>query len=349
MQTTPNQKLLEWVRKFRADLTPEGTITRIELYHAIDGELGERLATFEMADRDEDEDPDDFAQEIWDEAEEDASTQPTGTYQRYVVKAYRGDTREPDEQKSFTTRGTLVTGLTGNGSEPPTARGEIMQGMRERGDLHNLLVRICETTAGGAAAQLAREREENNRLREVGFKYEQLRQELLDRSLERDLARKDAETSSQQMTMLWGTLIQLAPVVLTRLLAPPPTPGAALPLQPMGPPAQQSAAPSAHAGHAGPPGRGHDGSSGRGTEGAPVAPDPSLVGAVLARDAAMSALLDSVGPEQMNKLIGAFTEEQMQQFLGIYTSFRDHPVSAPSTPSSPPASAAANGHSNPSN
>jgi hypothetical protein len=326
MQTTPNQKLLEWVRKFRADLTPEGTITRVELYHAIDGEMGERLATFEMADRDEDEDPDDFAQEIWDEAEDDASTQPTGSFQRYIVKAYRGDTREPDEQKSFTTTGKLVTALTGNGSEPPTHRGEIMQGMRERGDLHNLVVRLCEATSGSAAVQLQRERDENNRLREVGYKYEQLRQELLDKSLERDLARKDAENSAQQMSMLWGTLIQLAPVVLSRILAPPPVAGAALPLQPMAPQpgapspgAQSPGAPHAHPGPTDPTVRQPAGT---------VGPEANQASApVNERDRAMADLLATIKPEQMNKLIGAFDEQQMQTFLAVYTSYRDHPPS----------------------
>ncbi len=322
MHTTPNQKLLEWVRKFRADLTPEGTITRVELYHAIDGEMGERLATFEMADRDEDEDPDDFAQEIWDEAEDDASTQPTGSFQRYIVKAYRGDTREPDEQKSFTTTGKLVTALTGNGSEPPTHRGEIMQGMRERGDLHALVVRLCEATSGSAAVQLQREREENNRLREVGYKYEQLRQELLDKSLERDIARKDAENNAQQMSMLWGTLIQLAPVVLSRILAPPPVAGAALPLQPLG-----SVAP---AGPEGPAVRQPAGSVG------PQAQPPAPVSApVNERDRAMAELLATIKPEQMNKLIGAFDEQQMQTFLAVYTSYRDHPPSSDASAAAP--------------
>src|SRR5262245_56801040 len=114
MHTHPDQKLLEFIRKFRVDLTPEGTITRLELYHSIEGSMGERLATFEMADRDEDEDPDDLAQEIWDTCEEDAATRPQGSIERYVIQAFRGDTREPDEQKAFTTRGKMVTSLTGN-------------------------------------------------------------------------------------------------------------------------------------------------------------------------------------------------------------------------------------------
>lgn len=309
MHTQPDQKLLEFIRKFRADLTPEGTISRIELYHSIEGHMGERLATFEMADRNDDEDPDDLAQEIWDEAEEDASTRPTGSIERYVVQLFRGDTREPDEQKSFTTRGKLVTGLIGSGSEPPTPTGERWAEMRRTNDLHALVVRMCEATAGSAAIQLQREREENQRLREVGFKYEQLRQDLLDRSLERDIQRKDAEAASQQNQMLLSTLLQLAPVVLSRLLQPAPPPGASQPLHPAAAaaqtpaPAAAASTPSASAASS-PPSDSH----------------PALV-----RDAMIAKLLESLQLSQMQQLLGSLDDAQKQAFLALYTSYREHP------------------------
>lgn len=306
MQTSPNQKLLEWVRKFRADLTPDGTITRVELHHSIEGSMGERLATFEMADRDDDEDPDDLAQEIWDEAEEDAATRPTGQIERYIVQAFRGDTREPDEQKAFTTRGTLITALTGGSTEPPTMAGQTMAEMRRTNDLHALVVRMCEATAGSAAVQLQREREENNKLRETSFKYEELRQQLLDRSLDREEARKDSEMSRQMNNMLLGTLVQLAPVILTRVLAMPPPPGAAMPL---------GAAPSPPASSPQPiP-----------TSPAPASSPSAVPHEVVHRDRAVANLLGSVSQAQMQTLLSTFTEEQTRSFLGIYTSFRESP------------------------
>lgn len=311
MQTTPNQKLLEWVRKFRADLTPEGTITRIELYHSIEGQMGERLATFEMADRDDDEDPDDLAQEIWDEAEDDSASRPQGQIERYVVQAFRGDTREPDEQKAFTTIGKLVSALTGNGSEPPTMLGQTAAEMRRTNDLHALVVRMCEATAGSAAVQLQREREENNKLRETAFRYEELRQQLLDRSLDRELQRKDAEASQQMNNMLLGTLVQLAPVILARLLAAPAPAGAALPLQPPPPaPAPRSAQPATS------------------TEPSSSAEAPAPV---VETYRAVADLLGTVTPQQLQGLLQTFTEEQTRRFLGIYTSIREHPP-APEAP-----------------
>jgi hypothetical protein len=263
MHTTPDQRLLEFIRKFRVDLTPEGTITRLELYHSIEGSMGERLATFEMADRDDDEDPDDLAQEIWDEAEQDSATRPTGSVERYVIQAFRGDTREPD-------------------------------------DLHALVVRMCEATAGSAAVQLERERQENNRLREVAFEYEKLRQQLLDNSLDRELKRKEAEASNQQMQMLFGTMLQLAPLVLQRLLMPPAPPGAALPLQPAPAPTPPAPAP------------------------APAA-DSSVNEHVKVRDAMIAQLLGTFSMEQMQAMLGTFDAAQKQQFLAVYTSFREHP------------------------
>lgn len=309
MHTTPDQRLLEFIRKFRVDLTPEGTISRIELYHAIEGSMGERLATFEMADRDNDEDPDDLAQEIWDQAEEDAGTRPTGNVERYVVQLFRGDTREPDEQKAFTVRGKLITGLIGNGSEPPTPAGERWAEMRRTNDLHALVVRMCEATAGSAAVQLERERQENNRLREVAFEYEKLRQQLLDNSLDRELKRKEAESSSAQMNMLFSTLLQMAPFVLQRLLTPAAPPGAALPLAPPPPPADA-------AGKTAPP-----------QPSAPPGPAP-VPGPVEMRDALVHRLLESVSFEQMQAMLGTFNDAQKQQFLGVYTSFRENPPSA---------------------
>lgn len=307
MHTTPDQRLLEFIRKFRADLTPEGTITRLELYHSIEGSMGERLATFEMADRDDDEDPDDLAQEIWDECESDSATRPTGAIERYTVQAFRGDTREPDEQKSFTCRGKLVTALTGNSSEPPTERGMIMADNRRTNDLHALVVRMCEATAGSAAIQLQREREENNRLREVAFEYEKLRQQLLDNSLDRELKRKDAEASGQQMQMLLTVALQFLPAVLSRLVAPPSAPGAALPLAPA-----IAAAPAP----------------------SPMVETPPAP-PVLLRDATVAELLESVSMEQMQAMLATFNDAQKQKFLAVYTSFREHPpVRNPPSPAS---------------
>lgn len=309
MHTTPDQRLLEFIRKFRADLTPEGTISRLEVYHSIEGGMGERLGTLEMADRDDDEDPDDLAQEVWDMAEEDAATRPTGSVERYVVQLFRGDTREPEEQKAFTVRGRLTTALIGNGSEPPTPAGERWAQMRQTNDLHALVVRMCEATAGSAAIQLERERTENNRLREVAFEYEKLRQQLLDNSLDRELKRKEAEASNTQMQMLFGTMLQLAPIVLQRLLAPAPPPGAALPLSP---------APAATASPPAP---------------APAPAAPQTPDHVVVRDALIAKLLESVSMEQMQTMLGSFDNSQKQQFLAVYTSYRENPP-APSAAAS---------------
>lgn len=314
MQTTPDQRLLEFIRRFRVDLTPEGTITRLELYHSIEGQLGERLSTFEMADRDDDEDPDDLAQEIWDSCEEDCSTRPTGSVERYVIQAFRGDTREPDEQKAFTCRGSCVTGLVGNSSEPPTEAGMRMAGMRQTNDLHGLVVRMAEATAGSAAVALERERQETQRLRALVLEGEQVKQQMLDRSLERELAREDAKQSQAIMMMLTQTLLQFAPLLLQRLLTPPAAPGAALPLPPSpGAPGAPTAPPSA-------PPPFHP----------PAAPMPAAASPIVTmRDGAIGSLLETLTQEQIAQLAQVLTPEQTNSFLNVYTSFREHPPATP--------------------
>lgn len=302
MYSAPNQKLLEWVRRFKADLTPEGNITRLELWHTVEGEPGERITTFEMSDRDDDEDPDDFAQEIWNEVEDDASTRPSGSHQRYVIQAYRGGGVEPDDQKAFTTQGKCVTAMVGAGSEPATPRGELAQAMRERNDLHGLIVRMCEHGALGIGEQLVKERQENARLHSVAYEYEKLRQQLLDRSNERAIELAQAQANGEMLKALTGTLLQFAPFILQKLLAPPPVAGAAMPLQP---PATAAA------------------------------PPPPLSTEVQLRDAAIHSLLGSMKPDQLPALLGAFNDEQKQAFIKVYQSYREHP---PESPPSPPSS-----------
>ena len=297
MFTAPSPKLLEWVRKFKADLTPEGTIQRLELWHSVEGEVGERLATVEMADRDDNEDPDDLSQEIWNAAEDDAATRPQGSYQRYVIQAYRSDSREPDEQKAFTTQGSCVSALLGASSEPPTPRGELAQTMRERNDLHGLVVRMVEHTAGSAAHQLQVERQENLRLTAIARDAEKLRQDLLDRTNEREIARLEAASGAQLGQALMAMLLQFAPVVLSKLLSAPPPNGAS---QPLG-----------------------------------EAPPPPPPAPVQKRDQDVGELLGSVTREQLGPLMALFTNEQKAKFAQIYTSFRDSPPApAGATPGS---------------
>src|SRR5262245_12039702 len=164
--------------------------------------------------------------------------------------------------------------------------------MRERNDLHALLIRVCEATAGGAAVALQKEREENDRLRAKNYEAEKLRQDLLDRQQDRDIARRDAEASLQQTQMIFGALAQIAPIVLTRLLSPPPPSGAAMPLAPQPAP------------------------------GAPTAPTPqaqATEGAVsAARDKVLGELFESVNPTQMSQMLAIFGPEQVQKFVAVY-------------------------------
>lgn len=296
MKTTPNAQLLEWIRKLAVDLTPDGSITRLELYHAIEGNAGERLSTVEMADRDEEEDPDDLAQELWDEACQDASTQPQGTHQRYIVRAFRADSTEAEEQKAFTLTGKAVSALVGGSTEPPTARGELSMNMRHADNLHAMVIRMTEATAGTAVTQLQKEREENNRLRAASYEYAKLREEMLDRSQERDIRRQEFQTGQARTAQLLGVVTNMLPVLIAKFVTPPAlATGTAQAASPLG------VAP---------------------TDAMAAAAAPAAPAAAVARDAAVGQLLSTVTPEQMQVLIGTFDETQTLAFVELYGSHK---------------------------
>lgn len=318
MKTTPNAQLLEWIRKLAVDLTPEGTITRLELLHSIEGDMGERLSTVEMADREPDEDPDDLAQELWDEACQDATTRPQGSFQRYTCRAFRADSTEPEEQKAFTMTGRAVSAMTGGSTEPPTVRGELSMNMRHADNLHAMMLRMTEATAGTAVTQLQKEREENDRLRAASYEFAKLREEMLDRSQEREIRRAEFETSQARTAQLMGVVTNLLPVVLAKFVTPPSLPQAtAQAVSPLGVAPEQAIA--------------------------QAAPTVEPVAAV-ARDAAVGQLLSTVTPEQMQVLMGTFDEAQTIAFVELYGSHRQaqEQAQASQAPAAPPQGAAPN-------
>lgn len=300
--TAPSNTLLEWIRKRKADLTPAGTITKIELWHAIDGIEAEPLSTFDITARPEDEDPDDLAQEIWNEAYEDAGTRPQGSHQRYVVRAFRGEQSAlPEESKAFIVQGAAVSSMIGSGSDSPTPRGMMAQEMRHTDNLHALVVRMCEGVAGQMASQLREAREDNTRLYNERRQLYELEQKMLDKTHEREMDRTDRERSAQRVDSLMTMASTLLPIIASKFLQGPPAPA-------------MMAGPGAHASHPNP---------------APSA----RVAAVMARDVAIGNVLESLRPEQIKGLFDLLSEEQKLAFMELYGSYRQERESSPSTTS----------------
>ena len=339
----PNKNLESWVSRLARDLTPDGGITRIELWHAIEGEGGERLLTIDMNDRPEDEDPADMTLEIWTAAYEDSCTRSEGTTQRYVVKAFRGSDTICEESKNFLIQGTAVTSLIGSGSEPPTPRGLLSQEMRHSGDLHAMVIRMSEAVAGQTAQMLQGERRENQDLRRQLSRVFELEQELLDRQEERQMRREEREESRERMNKLFELGSSLLPMLVTKFLEKPATP-------PPPPPPQQPP-PSATPPPA--PPRSPSGSASAPPAGGGVGEPPPLAAAPsgdddgplqfargAARDKSVGALLASLSSEQIETISGALSMEQALALMEIYASHRDDAEKAESSRATPQPKAA---------
>lgn len=300
--SAPNPRLLEWMRKRRTDLTEDGLIQRVELWHTVDGEGGVRLEVVNLAERDEDEDIDEVTIELWAAAEEDASTRPQGSHQRYTVMLYRGeDEREAEEAKSFTIQGSMLSHLLGGNTDSPTERGIIGQDLRQRNEMHALMLRSMEGIAGGLERQLRVEREWSTQLESQRRQYLITEQQMLDRSSERDLERQKAQKSEERLDMVVNVITGLAPMILSKLFEKPASPA----------PATSSA-----------PSSGTPPASGGGGGGIPQ-PLVANYHRIAARDTAVSNVLGTLTPDQLQTLAKVMRPDQAMTFLEIYSSYKD--------------------------
>lgn len=292
MQTQPDKNLRNWIAKRKADLTPDGVITRIELWHVVDGEAGEPLSTFTLADRPPDEDPDDLTQEIWNEAEEDASTRPQGSYQRYMVRAFRADDNHPEEAKAFLCHGRAITSLIGSDSHSATPRGALAQELRQNDNLHAMVIRLCQVMTTTLESRTKSQSDEIESLHRERRGLYDLEQRLKDREHEREMERLAKAKADERLDSLvqtgLGLLSSVGPLLLGKLLSGSPAAGAV---------AQAAGLP--------PPGNLH----------------PRIAGA-MSRDAALYKIAESLSPEQLEQFIGALRPEQQLAFLELWKELR---------------------------
>jgi len=213
----PAERLQKWVLQIKGDLTEDGPIARLELYHTVDGEGGERLRVWHAAECG-DADADELAQEVWDAAESDAHTHSPGMHQRYVVHAYRDKEDEPDNVCSFNLTSALKNNLLGD-SDSPTTRGERGQQMRHTEALHRMLMQLTEVTAGRMSRDLeATRKRADNAETQVRQLYE-MQQNLLDRSHERQLEMAKETQNARRMDKFLGLMMSMTPLILSKVLA----------------------------------------------------------------------------------------------------------------------------------
>ena len=312
--SAPHKSIVEWVTKRRTSLSEgQELISRFELWHAVDGEVSEPLGRYEMETRDDDEDPEDLVQEIWNDAQADATTRPQGSYQRYVIKSFRGEGGEgaqPDETRAFAITGTAVSSAMG-GTESPTPRGMMAQEMRQNDNLHGMVIRLADASAGQLAAQLRESREENANLMAQRSRLLDIEQRLLDRSHEREMDKLERQKSGERMDMVLGMITTFGPMILSKLFE-----GKALP----GPIAAMMGAGSGQ-GQPGQPGQ--PGGSGSANQGPPADSEAAnRVRRAMARDAGVGSLLGTLEGDQLKAIAGHLRPDQAMGFMQLYQDFR---------------------------
>jgi hypothetical protein len=218
MPTTPTEQVTSWIRSRLNDLTDEGSITRIDLHHAVEGEGSEMMCAVRVSD---DADPFDVAQEIWDAADADTQTRMSGRMQRYVMLAYRGDAEQPDARMPFLLNGQAQTNLMGGDTEGASATGHMGQLMRHTERLHTSIMQLTEMTAGRLARDLEAERKIRLKLEDERSKSIEAIQDLADRKHERDLENKREAAKAVRHDQILALLMSMAPLMASKFLQAP--------------------------------------------------------------------------------------------------------------------------------
>ena len=295
-------------------------VSRFELWHAVDGEVSEPLGRYDMETRDDDEDPDDLVQEIWNDAHHDASTRPQGSYQRYVIKAFRGEgsSEMPDETRGFAVTGSAVSSAMG-GTESPTPRGMMAQEMRQNDNLHGMVIRLADASAGQLAAQLRESREECANLMSQRSRLLDIEQRLLDRSHEREMDKMERAKSGERMDMVLGMITTFGPMILSKLFEGKALPGPIAAMMGAGggrDPGPSTLDPSPGSGSGSPP------SPESRVQGPGSSASADRLRRALARDAGVGSLLGTLDSSQVQGLANILRPDQAMGFMQLYQDFR---------------------------
>lgn len=211
----------EWITRYTADLTAEGTPHRFELWHATE-EGGVRLETMVLADYEEGTDPADLAQELWDTSEKDAGSRTVGMVQRYVIMVFRnqGDT-ENEAQLAFNLQGRSTVGnVLGGDTDRPNDKGLLGQLMRHTEALQQMLNQQTEISMGRTGRELDRSRQRVEFLETKLGEMHDLREELLDRQHERELDRAREEARARRHEEMMTLVMSLGQLAAAKFLGP---------------------------------------------------------------------------------------------------------------------------------
>lgn len=211
----PEQKFISWVRKQLIEVTEEGSVARIELFHAADGDGAERLCQTQLED---DVDAEDLSTELWEAAENDARTRTSGMPQRYVAASYVGESHEVISQYPFILGGTAqAKHLTFGDTHPPTEKGERALVMGAVNRANSLMFEMAQSLADRSSQDLVRERNLRIKLEEKHFDLIQMTEDLLDRKHERELASAREAASQRRHEEIMSLIMKVAPLALNAI------------------------------------------------------------------------------------------------------------------------------------
>lgn len=214
MEIAP-EHLTKWVTRMMADLTEEGPPHRFELYHTVDGGV-ERLEIVRLKEGSE---ASDISQLLFDSARHDMETR-SGGHQRYTVALFRSENQsEPEVQFPFRLQPKVGSSWSGGDTEQPTEKGERAQVMRVQNESHSIIMRMAESVGGRLSHENDRlhkellEARQREHLRNLEF------EDLQDRRMDREVERAARLQREKMMGDLVGSLLPLAPHVVSQLLS----------------------------------------------------------------------------------------------------------------------------------
>lgn len=204
------EKMITWIGD-------KAETCRFELHHT--GLEGNEIID-KFAAPDEDTSIDDFANDVYERAEQDALTRLNEEgYQRYSIVAFSDGSVEGNYGFVVKVVDENPLKLTNLGSDVATSqKGLIGSFMTHNERMNRQLSAMSEATAGRLAGEVERLSRRNQNLEDHHMKIMDMVEDLKDRKHERELAAAQAEANARRMDQLLNLGMQLLPVVAAKLL-----------------------------------------------------------------------------------------------------------------------------------
>jgi hypothetical protein len=196
-------------------------IGRVELHHAVEEGSNNLVRAWE-SDEIEGRAPSSLADTVYEAAFTDAAN--FRGVQRYAVRAFEDNSARiaPVGRTFLEIEGGQtedVNEFTATGNEPANSRGHLSQMMRHNESIMKLAIVGARENASILQKLVMTQQEQLERYGDREVKVMELVQSLLDRKAERDMEVEDKQDSRQMKKMLIGKGLEMAPVLMTKLLS----------------------------------------------------------------------------------------------------------------------------------